>query len=123
MRKTLLQIEILYNDLGRGEQRIADWILKNPTGLIPLSITQLANLVGCGEATVYRFAKRLGFEGYQELKISLAKEENDGIPQGNITENDSMKNIFHKVSDDIYRSLERRKKPFLTARLRTPPKE
>ena len=85
MRKTLLQIEILYNDLGRGEQRIADWILKNPTGLIPLSITQLANLVGCGEATVYRFAKRLGFEGYQELKISLAKEENDGIPQVNIT--------------------------------------
>ena len=110
MRKTLLQIEILYNDLGRGEQRIADWILKNPTGLIPLSITQLANLVGCGEATVYRFAKRLGFEGYQELKISLAKEENDGIPQGNINENDSMKNIFHKVSDDIYRSLEKTEK-------------
>ena len=69
MRKTLLQIEILKPELGRGEQRIADWILNNPGGLVPLSITELAARAGCGEATILRFAKRLGFNGYQELKI------------------------------------------------------
>ena len=107
MRKTLLQIEILKPELGRGEQRIADWILNNPGGLVPLSITELAARAGCGEATIFRFAKRLGFNGYQELKISLAREENENAVSENISAGDKLTDIFHKISDDIYRSLEK----------------
>lgn len=106
MKKTTLKIKMLYPEMGKAEKKIADWIIENPTGLIPLSITELAEKCGCGEATIVRFAKRLDFGGYQELKISLAREEGSSeLPDG-ITADDSCFEILDKVSNDIYCSLE-----------------
>lgn len=110
MKKTALKIKMLYSEMGKAEKKIADWILDNPTGLIPLSITELAEKCGCGEATIVRFAKRLSFGGYQELKISLAREEGSSELTDGITEKDSCSEIFDKVSNDIYCSLELTKK-------------
>lgn len=110
MNKTTLKISVLYDKMGYAEKRIADWLLKNPGGIVPLSISELAEQCGCGEATVVRFAHRLGFEGYQELKISLAREEGSMENSYIITENDSCMEIFDKVSNDIYCSLEMTKK-------------
>lgn len=109
MNKTSLQIKVLYEEMGKAEKRIADWILSNPGGLIPLSISELADQCGCGDATVVRFARRLGFSGYQELKISLAQEEKRVI-NAKITREDDCFTVFEKVCDDIYYSLERTKK-------------
>ena len=101
---------MLYPEMGKAEKKIADWIIENPTGLIPLSITELAEKCGCGEATIVRFAKRLDFGGYQELKISLAREEGSSDMTDGITAEDSCFEIFEKVSNDIYCSLELTKK-------------
>ncbi len=38
------------------------------------SITELASATGTSDATIIRFANALGFSGYQELKIALARE-------------------------------------------------
>ncbi len=110
MNKTLLNIKMLYPKMGKAEKRIADWLTENPTGLIPLSITELAEKCGCGEATIVRFAKRLDFSGYQELKISLAREEDTHVLTDGITPDDSCVEIFDKFSNDIYCSLELTKK-------------
>ena len=69
MDKTSLNIKILYGEMGKAEKRIADWINENPGKLISLSIVELAEKCKCSEATIVRFAKRLGFSGYQEMKI------------------------------------------------------
>ena len=61
--------------MGKAEKKIADWLFLNPGQLIPLSISELAEKCCCSEATIVRFAKRIGFGGYQELKISIAREE------------------------------------------------
>lgn len=42
--------------------------------LIYLSITELADETGVGEATILRFCRLLGFSGYQEFKLNLAQE-------------------------------------------------
>jgi len=110
LNKTSLKIQILYNEMGKAEKKIADWILQNPGSLIPLSISELAEQCGCGEATIVRFARRLGFGGYQELKISLAREENKQTISGTITKEDDCYAVFEKVCNDIYCSLERTKK-------------
>lgn len=68
MDKTLLKIQVLYNDMGKSEKKIADYILSDPGALLPLSITDLADRSQSSEATIVRFAKRLGLSGYQELK-------------------------------------------------------
>lgn len=74
MKKTTLNIKIAYDRLGRAEKRIADWILSHEGKILSLSIVELAEQCNCGEATIVRFAKKMGFSGYQELKLSLAQE-------------------------------------------------
>lgn len=110
MERTSLQIKILYDEMGRAEKKIADWIIANPGKLIPLSISELADECKCSEATIVRFARRLGFEGYQALKISLAREENPRDVSESIKPDDSCYEVFEKVCNDIYCSLERTKK-------------
>ncbi len=109
MDKTSLSINILYDKMGQAEKRIADWLLENPGEILPLSIIDLADKCNCSEATVVRFARRLGFRGYQDLKIALAQETNSTSVSTNITVNDSMEEIYDKVCNDIYCSLERTK--------------
>ncbi|MBE6613087.1 MAG: MurR/RpiR family transcriptional regulator [Ruminococcaceae bacterium] len=110
MERTSLQIKILYNEMGRAEKKIADWIIQNPGKIIPLSISELADECQCSEATIVRFARRLGFEGYQALKISLAREDNARDVSESISPDDNSFEMFEKVCNDIYCSLERTKK-------------
>lgn len=111
MNKILLQIRILYDKMGGAEKKIATWISENPCGLTPLSITELAERCGCGEATIVRFARRLGFNGYQDMKISLALENGSGEVTGSdIAADDSCFAVYAKVCDEVYCSLEKTKK-------------
>lgn len=110
MGKTTLNIKILYDKMGAAERKIADFIMNDPQSVIPLSITQLAERCGGSEATIVRFAKKLGFEGYQQMKIALAQESSVRPINADISESDSAFAIFEKVCDDIYCSLEKTKK-------------
>lgn len=102
MEQTLSKIRNLYDTLGRGEKKIADWLLAHPSELISLSISEVASVCGCGDATVIRFAKRLGLSGYQELKINVAREMG-----GNLTGNlafspeDTVMEVYNKHIADI----------------------
>ena len=110
MGKTLLNIKLLYDDMGKAEKKIADFLLENPEKILPLSITELAENCGGSEATIVRFARRLGFDGYQQLKLSLAQEANVPTLGEHISKEDSAFEVFSKVCDEIYMSLERTKK-------------
>ena len=74
MDKISIKIRLLYNEMGKAEKQVADWIEANPGKIISLSIVELAEQCRCSEATIVRFSKRLGMSGFQELKISLAAE-------------------------------------------------
>lgn len=71
---TLLKIKGAYSTFKKAERRIADSILQNPEEVINLSITELADRAEASESTVVRFCKTLGYKGYYELKIALARE-------------------------------------------------
>lgn len=109
MRKTTVKIKAIYEDLSKSEKKIANWIFENPGEILALSIVELAEQCKCSEATIVRFAKRLGFSGYQGLKISLAQEDKGTVVSTNMTPDDSAFEIFEKVSNDICLSLERTK--------------
>ena len=109
MDKTTLNIKILYDKMGSAEKRIADWLIENPGEIIPLSIVDLAERCNCGEATIVRFARRLGFSGYQDMKISLAQETNSTSVSTTITSEDKAETIYDKVCNDIYCALEKTK--------------
>lgn len=109
MKKTSLKIKAIYEDLSKAEKKIADWIFANPGEILALSIVELAEQCKCSEATIVRFSKRLGFTGYQELKISLAQEDKGTVFNANMSPDDSVFEIYEKVCNDIYCSLERTK--------------
>lgn len=110
MEKTSLKIQLMYSEMSKSEKLIADWIRENPGELISLSIVELAEKCRCSEATIVRFSKRLGLSGYQELKISLASEGNISPIKGDIQQSDSPFDIYGKICNDIYLSLEKTKK-------------
>ncbi|MBO5945805.1 MAG: MurR/RpiR family transcriptional regulator [Clostridia bacterium] len=109
MGKTTVNIKVLYDAMGKAEKKIADFLLKDPKAILPLSIVDFAEACGVGEATIVRFSKRLGLDGYQQLKISLAQED-EGVPvDENIKKGDTAFSIFSKVCNDITSSLEKTK--------------
>lgn len=109
MDRISLQIKLLYDKMGKAEKRIADWIFENSGKIISLSIVELAEQCKCGEATIVRFAKRLGLNGFQELKFSLSSENGGSPVSTHITAQDSAFEIYQKVCNDIYLSLEKTK--------------
>lgn len=102
-------IKYYYKKLGVAERKIADFLINHPKSILTLSISELAEKCGCGEATVTRFAKRFGYSGYQQLKISIAQEEDSPRFIENIKNDDTAAEMFNKICDDIYSSLEKTK--------------
>ena len=63
-----------YSGLRAAEQRVADFILKHPDELIYLTVTELAERTNTSESTVVRLCQKIGYKGYQEFKIVLARD-------------------------------------------------
>lgn len=110
MNRTLLQAQLLYNEMGKSEKRVADWLFSHSGEILPYSISDLAFKCESSEATIVRFSKRLGCSGYQELKLNLAREYENKVIAPTITAEDDCFEIFEKVCNDAYMSLERTKK-------------
>ncbi|KLV26122.1 MurR/RpiR family transcriptional regulator [Niallia circulans] len=102
------KIRSYYARLSEKEKKIADYILVNPEKIIHSTINELAEDLGVADATVFRFCKRIGFKGYQAMKIALASEVIEPIQQihEEINENDSVKTVTEKVFKSNVRTLE-----------------
>ncbi len=110
MNKLALTIQMLSPKLGAAENRVAAFLTEDPKAVIPLSISELAARCNTSEATVTRLSKKLGFEGYQQLKIAVVQETDIKPIRTDICEADSPCDIFAKMSEDIYCSLEKTQK-------------
>lgn len=107
MESILHKMHRLYPQMGRSEKKIADYITENLQDVIQLSVTELSAQCGCGDATVVRFSKRLGFGGFQALKIGIAGELGSTSSIGSeIKQDDSCLEIFKKRMNDISVALE-----------------
>lgn len=70
----LARIRSNYSRLSEKEKKIVDYILQHPKAMIHHTINQMADELEVVESTVFRFCQRVGFKGYQALKIALAAE-------------------------------------------------
>jgi DNA-binding MurR/RpiR family transcriptional regulator len=69
-----IRIQGTYSSLRTAEQRVADFILKHAEELIYLTVTELAERTQTSESTVVRLCQKIGYKGYQEFKIMLARD-------------------------------------------------
>lgn len=59
--------------LSAAESRVAEKILDDPMLVVELAITDLAEICSTSLSTVARFAQSLGFSGYRELRVEVAR--------------------------------------------------
>lgn len=105
IKSCIERIKDIYSSLNTKEQEVAKYILENPKDIVHFSITELADASKVSDATVFRLCNKLGYKGYQELKINLAYaivEPMKNIHE-EIKEKDDMYIIMHKIlSSNIY---------------------
>lgn len=107
-QNTLRKIQSMYPRLSDKEKKIADFVLENPEHIIQNTINGVAEQLNVADATVFRFCKRLGFKGYQAMKIALAQEVMTPFQQihEEIQEGDSEETITSKIFKSNIQTLE-----------------
>lgn len=69
----LLKLQAVYDNLKSAEKKAADFILENPDYLADAIITDAAKKAGCSEPTFVRLSRKMGLEGFAELKAELTR--------------------------------------------------
>lgn len=97
--KLLRQIKSLSNTFNDTEQKIAMYVIENAGQIIYSTISQVAEATKLSEATIFRFCKKIGFKGFQDLKITLAMEAQEIVshPEEQITTTDDTLTVVNKV--------------------------
>jgi DNA-binding MurR/RpiR family transcriptional regulator len=71
---SLARIRSSFPALAASEARVANWIMQQPQKIIHLSMAQVAQACGVSDTTVLRFCRNTGFQGYTDLKLSIARD-------------------------------------------------
>lgn len=101
MNGILGRIEENYEKFTKLEKKVADFVFENSQKVLYTSITDLADMCGVGDTTVFRFCKALSLNGYQEFKMLLAQDiaNTNGVSNiaGSIELEDDVKTICEKA--------------------------
>ena len=63
-----------HSSLSKAEKKVGAYVSENPERLLAQAINEVAAASGVSEATVMRFCRTLGYSGFQEFKIALARD-------------------------------------------------
>lgn len=105
-------IHILYDSFFEQEKKIANYIIQNHTGVINMTIGELAETCGTSVATVSRFCRKCGVDGFHQLKIMLAKEIADSSTELPVSSHisrteigQSLQNILANKIDELRQTI------------------
>jgi len=101
-KNLFLKIRNIRPSLNPALKRIAEYILSNPKDVKHLRIKDLAKECGVAEATVTRFVRTIGFNSYQDFKISIAelttiRKEKKEFVYDEVSKDDNINNLSNKI--------------------------
>jgi len=95
-------LEVIKDNYGKifsAEKKVADFVLEHPQEAVDANVSELAKASGVSDATVVRMCHHLGYKGYYQFRLMLAKDvgrdEGEEIEELQNTPNPVMK-IFQK---------------------------
>lgn len=113
MGGTLLKLKEFQESFTKNEKKISNYLLSNIEEIKSLNTYDLAIKCDVSQASVVRFAKKLGFKGFPEFKISLAgdlvmqnNEKQIQIIYDEIQFDDSTEVLSKKVMYENIKSIE-----------------
>jgi len=89
--------------MTQADQQIARFILDHPEKMLAMSSAALAEATGRSQSSVVKFSQKLGYEGYQQLKLDVNKAKAQefhapaGVIHGTIDASDSYMTILQKL--------------------------
>lgn len=104
----IMKMQSFLPEMSKAEKRIAQIILDDPREIVQMSITELAARSKVSDATVVRFCRRLGMQGYQEMKVTLAQDLVSPIESihEEVSEGDAPADVLGKVFASTMHALE-----------------
>ena len=93
--------------LTRSGHAVADYLLQHADEAQYLSISSLARECNVAEATVFRFCRALGFDGYHEMRIALAQANATGTmsSQRELQPGASSETLFEHASARLFTAI------------------
>lgn len=91
-------IQAQRSSLSPTERKAADYVLKHTFQVVDFTVKDLAMASDVSEATVIRMCQHLGYKGYWPFRISLSKELVKYQDQRNVSEGNSVGDIFREYS-------------------------
>ncbi|MEY8442970.1 MurR/RpiR family transcriptional regulator [Lactococcus ileimucosae] len=67
----ITRINSYYDNLSKSDQAISNYLIKNMDSAARLSIQDFAKNTQVSTATISRFAKKIGFDSFQDLKLAI----------------------------------------------------
>ena len=96
-----------YDKMNATEIKILQYIIKNTDEIQKITVKELSQRLFVSKTTIINLAKKLGYEGFSELRfflknISERKTENQ---EEYIPEKNDVNDIFEEMSHEINRTL------------------
>ncbi len=91
------------DSLTAADRQIAQFIIDNPNEMLGMSSAALAAATGRSQSSVVKFSQKLGYGGYQQLKLAVNKakalewQAPGGVIHGTIDASDSYMTILQKL--------------------------
>ncbi|KAF5043829.1 putative HTH-type transcriptional regulator YbbH [bioreactor metagenome] len=95
-------IENLKPTLSLNDKKLADYVINNRLEICEMTVQQFASVSDTSPAAIIRFSKKLGYSGFKEFQMAIAKNLSKELNQEKeiyeqITTNDSTEKIISKV--------------------------
>ena len=107
----ILKMESMERFYSKSELLLYNFINTNMNRIPNMTIKELSNATNVSEATIIRFTRKLGFDGFREFKLNfsinaavLSQEETDIVKE--IKSSDTPKEVFEKILRFTVDSLE-----------------
>jgi len=101
----LKRITNSYNELSVLEKKIVEYLSNHPEDVINMTSRELADTLYISKTTVINLAKKLGFDGYTELKYYLKNQIHHQDDPKESQEDMLFKNIINDISEEATKTL------------------
>lgn len=114
MKSVLVRLKEYQIQMTPAESEVVQYLLRNPEEAMELSVHELAERSFSSSATIVRMCRRLGFDGYKELRRSLqyelaVRKRSERERRDEISKEDSLEAMVDKITYKNIISLEETK--------------
>lgn len=106
----LIKIKERWDEFTPSDKKIGEYIVDNPQEIVECNTLDLAELIDTSQSAIIRFVKKIGYKGYIDFKIDVAKsleETNEFFLNEVITKNESIESIISKSKNNVLATVEK----------------